>query len=104
MANQADVDKAKSGDQALMKGLKEADLSGADLRDANLRGADLRKANFNGADLRKADLSWAALMGADFRGADLREANLDKAFYDDATQFEGFDPDAAGCVHSPRGR
>jgi uncharacterized protein YjbI with pentapeptide repeats len=71
-------------------GLREADLSGADLRGArllstsgehpvSLKGARLKGANLHKAILRGADLSGADLSGADLRDADLSGADLNGA-------------------------
>lgn len=80
--------------------LAETNLTRADLRSANLRGANLWQANLRGADLRRADLATADLLnaklrsadllgadlgGADLRGADLTQAYLKYAAYDKRT-------------------
>jgi Pentapeptide repeats (8 copies) len=71
-------------------GLRDADLSGANLREAHLlstsgdypislKGANLKNAKFCKAILRGADLSGADLRGADLHEADLHEADLREA-------------------------
>ncbi len=60
----------------LLRLLREADLSGADLDDAYAVEADLSKANLRGASLRGANLSKANLEEADLSGCDLRGADL----------------------------
>jgi uncharacterized protein YjbI with pentapeptide repeats len=57
-------------------GLKDADLSNADLRGTTLVYAYLKGANLENADLRGADLRGADLREANLRGADLDGANL----------------------------
>jgi hypothetical protein len=66
------------------KGLRKANLSGANLSGARLNradlsGANLTRANLRGANLLSADLSGADLRGADLTGADLGDANLTRA-------------------------
>jgi hypothetical protein len=66
--------------------LKEADLCRANLRAANLKEADLCRANLSeanltganltGADLSRADLAVADLIGVNFSGANLHGATL----------------------------
>ena len=64
-------------DNTLVKTIREANLSDADLSDANLSGA-----NLNGANLRDANLNGANLSDADLRGANLSGAELNCAkFY-----------------------
>jgi uncharacterized protein YjbI with pentapeptide repeats len=90
-----------------------ADLSGADLSRADLRRTILHSANLSGANLQNADLKRSSLLGANLSGADLRGADLtqatvedpdrkllilEKAIYDQSTQFpEGFSPRSLGA-------
>ena len=55
-----------------------------DLRGAGLRNLDLTGANLDGADLRAADLRGAKLSRASLVGADLTAANLFKTVVDGA--------------------
>jgi uncharacterized protein YjbI with pentapeptide repeats len=80
---------------ACLVGLRDADLSNADLQDlrlissdrteavslegAILQEANLRNVDLEGADLREADLRGADLQGAYLKSADLRGVNLAKA-------------------------
>ena len=66
----------ESDDNSILKSLKAAMKTGADLRNADLRNADLRNADLRNAYLRNADLSDANLRNADLRNADLSDANL----------------------------
>ena len=71
--------------ESLLKALRTAvrsgaDLCGADLRGAYLRGAYLCGADLSGADLRGAYLRGAYLGSADLGGADLRGADLRGAY------------------------
>lgn len=58
------------------EGIKELDLSGANLRWADLRGAILIVANLSGGDLSGSYLSGANLRGANLSGANLSMADL----------------------------
>lgn len=83
--------------------LRVADLSGATLIKTILYLADLRGSNFTNAKLTKCNLRQARLEGADLRGAQISDCSV-LATYDDSTQWpEGFDPVAAGAVHTSPG-
>ena len=69
----------KTKNNTLLKTLKEALKSGANLYGANLSGANLRSAYLSGAYLRSAYLRSANLSGADLSGANLSGANLSGA-------------------------
>ena len=90
--------------------LTEASLQGCDLRAADMSGAtlirtifystDLRGADFTNARMTACDLREARLEGADLRGAEIVECRV-LATFDDSTQWPfGFDPIAAGAVHT----
>lgn len=90
--------------------LTEASLQGCDLRAADMSGATLFKTTLYLADLRGADLTnvkmtacdlrQARLEGADLRGCEIVECSV-LATFDDSTQWpDGFDPVAAGAVHT----
>lgn len=78
------------------------DLDQANLKSANLSSASLAQVFLQGSDLRNANLSNADLTGANLSDADLRQANLsqiqlERAVYNEKTQFPiGFDPEASG--------
>jgi len=84
----------ESDDNSILKSLKAAMKTGADLRNADLRNADLRNADLRNAylrnvylrnaDLRNAYLSDAYLRNADLSDADLRNADLRNADLSDA--------------------
>lgn len=109
-----------TGMELLYRQLRGADFSGSDLTGARFQGSDLRAASlsrcklvrtvFYRADLRGADLrdavledsnfTEAHLEGTDLRGATIERADL-RATYDEATQWPaGYDPNAAGAVHT----
>jgi uncharacterized protein YjbI with pentapeptide repeats len=85
---------------ACLVGLRDADLSNANLQDlrlissdraeavslegAILREANLRNVDLEGADLREADFRSADLQAAYLKNADLRGANLAKAMLKEA--------------------
>ena len=67
--------------------LSEATLSWTNLRGTNLSGANLSGANLVGAKFISLDLREANLSGAKLTGVNLDEANLDRAYYNDETDF-----------------
>ncbi len=101
--SQAYLNKANLSQATLIRAnLRSADLSDANLRDTNLSDATLSWTNLSGTSLREANLSGANLVGAKFTSLDLRganlsgakltgvnldEANLDRAYYNDETDF-----------------
>ncbi|MCY1018994.1 NACHT domain-containing protein [Pyxidicoccus sp. MSG2] len=91
--------------------LREANLEGAELHgafadhaffdSAKLRRAVLMETDFTGASFVGADMTDAYLQGANLTRAVLHDAVLKGAAYDDTTQWPaGFDPVAAGAIHS----
>ncbi len=92
------------GRKCVGAGLRNIDLSDANLIWANLWGAGLDGADRTGVDLRQAKLYGANLRGADLRKADLTGAKLESAdlrgarYSLNTTWPDGFDPQAAGAV------
>lgn len=80
--------------------LRAADMSGSTLFNTTLYLADLRGADLTGAKLTACDLRQARLEGTNLMGAEINECRV-LATFDDSTQWpEGFDPVAAGAVHT----
>ena len=80
--------------------LPMAELNRANLSGVNLSGSDLFHASFEGANLSNANLSETNLCCANLNGAVLSGVNLQKALYDESTEFpKGFNPEKAGMVY-----